>query len=693
MIAGMMTLMRKLRYCTIENLMVRTVEILIIGGVLVIVPLGMGGIPLVKLLFFALAVLIGTTTLSPRHQAVVDFCGTGLHSLARQIRTVSVGAPCSPVPHCMALWFGRMTQSFLFVFFTVVFLSPLWSTASTLSIVGVEPRFEGVMAYVVFFGLALLAWGMVRAGREQNLLRVILWSNVGVVSYGLLQLVGMDPFAGWWDADVFLGRVFSTVGQPNMLGQFLLLTAPFAMLTAWWRGGRGAALGVLGGNLLVLFATGSRAGMVGVIVGVCVWILVTLRCEQGVWFVAPTLCCGAPHHDTLRATKGDRIADEVVRMFCGAGIFLFIGIVGFFLFSQRFTLPGEWERSVGSRLMIWRDAVTMIRARPRGWGLETTGLIFPRFQSAPLTAYESLTTSVDRAHNKPFDLLLTVGPLGLLAYYGFLTMLVVHCLREWRRHRDGLALAGVVSLLGVSVSLLFGFESIVVHAFFWLTCGMLLGRFLSPMGRELERGGKGIPLLGIFTLCLFVAVAFTLLSLSSRITANHAERMFQEGDLGTAAQEYARATRQVPWDRALLIRFLETALLARERAEDQETEHAIDTVLEKHLHALRWLTSGSDLLLPSLQAWHAALGGKMKEALGFLEDAKRRAPFSIPRLRIAGKVAQLLGDKTMENTLRTELKSMLPSWWSDASDPRRRILLKENPWVEEFSPSPFEGRG
>jgi acetyl-CoA C-acetyltransferase len=32
---------------------------------------------------------------------------------------------------------------------------------------------------------------------------------------------------------------------------------------------------------------------------------VTLRCEQGAWFVAPSLRSGAPHHDTLRATKGD----------------------------------------------------------------------------------------------------------------------------------------------------------------------------------------------------------------------------------------------------------------------------------------------------------------------------------------------------------------------------------------------------
>ncbi|MBI4129382.1 hypothetical protein HY464_01680, partial [Candidatus Peregrinibacteria bacterium] len=59
-------LMGGFRYCPLRDFMVRIPGVLMIGGALVVVPLGMGGIPLVKLLFFALAVL----------------CGTGLHSPA-----------------------------------------------------------------------------------------------------------------------------------------------------------------------------------------------------------------------------------------------------------------------------------------------------------------------------------------------------------------------------------------------------------------------------------------------------------------------------------------------------------------------------------------------------------------------------------------------------------------------------------
>ena len=170
---------------------------------------------------------------------------------------------------------------------------------------------------------------------------------------------------------------------------------------------------------------------------------------------------------------------------------------------------------------------------------------------------------------------------------------------------------------------------------------------------------------------------------------DRAERAFQNGDLIAAVQLYDRAVRRAPWDRALLIRFLETVLLARERAEDRETEYALDAVLEKRLHSLRWLTGGHDPLFPSLQAWRAALWQEKENALAFLVATKTSAPFSITRLRIAGKVARLLDDRAMEEAIRAELMHILPLWWDDPIDPRGRILRKEHPWLEEFgSPSP-----
>ncbi len=687
--------------------MVKACVALIAGGALVVVPVGMGGIPLVKLLLFALAALCGIVLCSSRmaHLGVE-------HSVSR--------------------------QGFLFAFFAVVFLSPLWSTAPFLSIVGVEPRFEGVMAYGIFLGLALVAGGMVRGGREQSLLHAVLWSNASAVLYGLLQMVRMDPLGGWWDADVFLGRVFSSIGQPNALAQFLLLTGPLAIFAAWRRNSLSPPLGhefeaewrervrvrgyswsimlLLTGNILVLLATGSRAGIVGLGVSFLVYIWCfnnpLSRGERVGRGVDRNFCGSGSAYTPLpnpppKGEGSNRYSVGIYHLFFGIWIILSIAILCGAIFLHRFAIPGEWNRSIHGRIAIWRDAVSMIRERPLGWGLETTGMIFPRFQSAPLTAYESLTTSVDRAHSKPLDLLLTLGIPGFLGYYAFLVLLFIRCLRVWRERRDAVMLAGAVGIVGLSVSLLFGFEGVVVHAFFWLICGMLTTLTLpSPFkGRgycsmacatkfppPFKGEGEGE---GSVAILLMITI-FTALSLSSRLTAHRAERVFQRGDVAAAVQGYDRAVHRAPWDRALLVRFLETALFARERVNDRQdipSEAILDAVIDQRLRSLTFLTSDLDPLLPSLQAWHAALQGKEKETLVFLEEAKTRAPFSVPRLRIVVKVAELLDNPAMEIALRAELMRMLPPWWDDPIDTRSRILRKENPWLEEFlTPSP-RGRG
>lgn len=98
-------LMGGFRYCPLRDFMVRIPGVLMIGGALVVVPLGMGGIPLVKLLFFALAVL----------------CGTGLHSpacrqagLSDEFRSCILLHSCSLAPLArfsrtplLLLWRGR----------------------------------------------------------------------------------------------------------------------------------------------------------------------------------------------------------------------------------------------------------------------------------------------------------------------------------------------------------------------------------------------------------------------------------------------------------------------------------------------------------------------------------------------------------------------------------------------------------
>jgi len=106
----------------------------------------------------------------------------------------------------------------LLLFAVVVPLSLLWSVAPLLSFFGSAPRYEGVLTHMLYVTIALLA--MLGATTEEGrriLVKTIVIANVGIVAYGVLQVVSLDPLAFLWGSDVFLGRTFSLIGQPNTL--------------------------------------------------------------------------------------------------------------------------------------------------------------------------------------------------------------------------------------------------------------------------------------------------------------------------------------------------------------------------------------------------------------------------------------------------------------------------------------------
>lgn len=83
-----------------------------------------------------------------------------------------------------------------------------------------------------------------------------------VAAYGLVQWVGADP---WWD-DVPGGRVFSSLGQPNWLGAYLVVTLPITIavaVTARRTPTKWLVIVSAAGQGIVLVTTSSRASWLG----------------------------------------------------------------------------------------------------------------------------------------------------------------------------------------------------------------------------------------------------------------------------------------------------------------------------------------------------------------------------------------------------------------------------------------------
>ena len=224
---------------------IRFYGLLIVLGTIIFVPLPSFGFVLPKLLLYSAAGLAGLLIISFAEK-----------------------------PQSLAPLYKTQTGKLFLSFFAIVLISPLWSKAPLLSFVGSSPRFEGLLAYFVFFSISLSAFAFARRKRNQSyLVNAIVLSNALVILYGAFQILGIDPFKTAWDDATFLGRTFSTLGQPNFLGLFILLTLPFAYKGMQESKDRPKAIlsSLCLLNLLVLATTASRSALIGfLIVGIIV---------------------------------------------------------------------------------------------------------------------------------------------------------------------------------------------------------------------------------------------------------------------------------------------------------------------------------------------------------------------------------------------------------------------------------------
>ncbi|PIR49837.1 hypothetical protein COU79_02720 [Candidatus Peregrinibacteria bacterium CG10_big_fil_rev_8_21_14_0_10_54_7] len=563
----------------------------------------------------------------------------------------------------LTTWTGR----FFLALAAITVLSPLWSIAPILSIVGSPPRFQGVITQVAYFSIAI--GGLVsvqREGSRSALVRSIITANAIVVLYGALQAAGLDPFAGVWRGELFLGRVFSTIGQPTMLGNFLLLTLPFV---AWQMrestGDRRYAGGVLTFlNLAILLATASRAAVLGLLIAAVLWML-------------------------TMPWPADIRPDRRVFVACVLIIVSLAGIATW-SFSNRFSSATQQFLSFGVRGVLWESAASMAKEWPSGYGLGTVGLVSPRFLSPGLYEGESLTVKIDDVHSEPLQILVSLGLPGILLTFGFLALLLAGL---WR-NRTGHPLLPVllVALAGTHASLLFGVADPATGAFLWLLSGMALGSLPSP-ACPAPGGSLGTVALGrhpSFTRCLLsAAVAGSFITaivsgwwLVARVHRERSEAILRGGATLAAANASIRTAVIFPYDRQILIETAETALLALERTEDPVVADHLHRAVHETMEQLSALTSGQDGMVPLLLGWQAAIRGDVGSADRFFTEARVMRPIDVTVYRIAAHGYLLLGDRVRERETLQALAALLPPAWNDPSSPRGRILRKENPWLE-----------
>lgn len=333
----------------------------------------------------------------------------------------------------------------------------LWSTAASVNLRGSLLPGMLTVAFVLFF------YGVTSSGLEKHLDKVLwllLAAGVGVSLYGFYQACFPERYGDvWTDTDLFSAitfRVYSTLANPNVLGEYLLLMIPIAcaMLFSadnWSK--RIAALIAAGIMGVCLILTYSRGCYLGLLFAAAVFLVLLDRRFLFLGIIAVALC---PLY----------LPDSVISRFASIG--------------------NMTDTSTSYRVGIWLGSLAMLKDfgfSGVGYGSEAFNTIYP--------AYAMHSISAQHAHNLFLQILCDSGIVGLLVFLGLIVSFCRMMLTAIRHTSD--ARARILQIGGISAVSGFLVQSLTDYTFYnyrvmLLFFGMLgLCVLFTRMGRREEQ--------------------------------------------------------------------------------------------------------------------------------------------------------------------------------------------------------------
>jgi putative inorganic carbon (hco3(-)) transporter len=356
------------------------------------------------------------------------------------------------------------------LYWLISFLSTALSPHKKAALVGLGK----LSLYLVVF---LLMARVLRVQRLRNaIISVYLFTALIVSGYGIRQWFGgVEQLATWVDPtsdQAGMTRVFSYLGNPNLLSAYLIPAIAFSMaaLFVWPRWGPKILAGFMAlVNTICLVLTFSRGGWLGLVLTLVSLALMLLYWER----------------DRLP----ERWRSQAIPIALGSMAVVILGAVILVppLRMRVLTLfVGRGDSSNNFRLNVWGSVLQMIQARPIfgiGPGNSVFNKVYPLYQKPRFTALS--------AYSIFLEVLVETGIIGFVAFLWFLAATLTQGLRQLpvlaqQRDRQGFwliaAIASIPGELGQGL-----FDTVwyrpEVNTLWWLTVA-LIAAFVSEAGAK-----------------------------------------------------------------------------------------------------------------------------------------------------------------------------------------------------------------
>lgn len=385
------------------------------------------------------------------------------------------------------------------IFIIILGISTIFSQVPWFSFWGSWERRMGYLAWLHFFIFAaILFFNLKTEIQIRRIIVTILIASSLVVIYGFIQLLGLEPFE--WSEEAFTThRVYSTIGQPNFYGSWLLLVIPliFYSLIIFKNFYARFFISLLFiASLISLIFTQSRGGWIGFSLTIFLFFIISAWLKKKKKIVALllilfTLLIGLTIYLNFHPPKFTPTDNP---------------------FIYRLKTLTNLKVFGRYRLMHWQASLDIIKNRILsriliGSGLGSQRFNLPKYYQPEFAIYEAPNIYLDYTHNDILDMLLTSGVLGLISYLYLIGNAICFGFKKLNQGSQ-LPKYLIIGLFGYLVSLQFSFHVMSTLLYFWLFIIFLIINTQQPDNEIIQKDNRAFKIfsiiLVIFLTCLSI---------------------------------------------------------------------------------------------------------------------------------------------------------------------------------------------
>jgi len=349
----------------------------------------------------------------------------------------------------------------LFIYFILLAASVYAAENKVFAIIGVPGRWEGLVTITLYMFLFITA--RLYLVPDEGLFKIILVTAIIVSIYGILQTMNFDPFPRDVLRENWSKRAFSTMGNPNFLGSYIVLIIPtsiyFYIINKNITGLTAYAI-----LFYCLLSTGTRGAWLGTITSI--------------------MAFAAIHYMYFRYSKGEftRYIILIVITMLLLALYNFYtegAFIDRFLSIKRdadeFLTNGDRaDYSGANRGFIWKRVAELIKKRPlTGYGIENLGEAFKKYYTQDMIELWNEVRYLDKAHNEYLHIAVTSGIPSLLVYLTFISQIILKGLFRLKNCKTALLILS--SVIGYMTAAFFNISVVSVAYVYWIFLGLLAG--------------------------------------------------------------------------------------------------------------------------------------------------------------------------------------------------------------------------